>query len=428
MMNNLGAKARGSTFVTLASAIFLMLMLRPYPEIWFGRLGLRAIDAGIALVLALYVALNGRTRGWSALEIAWSSGLLLMAALGFLTMLPLSGASELPSLRDLFEVARYPMYILFLFFGATWASREPNWKQQLALACTIVLTANALLMLGERFFPEQLRFVSSLYSPEHQWKRILSTKRATGLFGNPNTTSLMGSLLLIPVAMRCIASPTGQRRLLGVAAPSALLVWALAGSKTGIFIALATVGFLLVHTYRFRIVVLVPALLGLGAWSLGAGASWVRSLPLHPQTARALDKLLSFNLMGLLSEATLQTRFFSWTELMSYLNAAPWLGNGPLRESLKSSTDNFYLYTLVRYGSLGLGLWLLLWALTFAGSLRKPSEAGIGLCMALLLILAANVSVDAQIIVPVAMFFFTYLGASLQRESAHDRFGSEDPA
>ena len=92
--------------------------------------------------------------------------------------------------------------------------------------------------------------------------------------------------------------------------------------------------------------------------------------------------------------STLFMRFDKWIEAWNLFLTSPLIGLGPLREEIASSTDNFYLYLLVRVGIVGLFIYLLLisFLLRISFLMMKQENDSFGLYFMLLtaLILAAN--------------------------------------
>ncbi len=112
-------------------------------------------------------------------------------------------------------------------------------------------------------------------------------------------------------------------------------------------------------------------------------------------------------------------RFDKWIEAWNLFLTSPLIGLGPLREEIASSTDNFYLYLLVRVGIVGLFIYLLLisFLLRISFLMMKQENDSFGLYFMLLtaLILAANFMLEAQILVSMSYLYFVVTGILLAK-------------
>jgi O-antigen ligase len=269
--------------------------------------------------------------------------------------------------------------------------------------------------------PGLARPIIELYAPEHQIRASQATSRVTSIFGNPNTNGFMTlALLLAPLAFFCAVRPLAKHWIPALATLTAggLYVIIISGSRTSFTTMVAILG-------------IVPLIVGNRKVVAGSFAAISLLFICREQVIEAvhnenayladgLKTLLMFDFDSLFTKGTFARRFDHWREAMDFFVSSPLLGAGPLRSRIGSATDNFYIYVLSRYGVLGLGAFVLLWAKVIAlcvvGLGRKDANVRFLALFVLALtgaILVGNVSIEAQIIPPIASLYFVTLGAFL---------------
>src|SRR5690606_23132941 len=84
--------------------------------------------------------------------------------------------------------------------------------------------------------------------------------------------------------------------------------------------------------------------------------------------------ILNMDFDTLFSEGnTFSRRFMTWENALNLYSKSPVFGVGPLRGVVTSSTDNFYLYLLLRNGLVGLVLYFtfVIFSLRISFKIRK---------------------------------------------------------
>jgi O-antigen ligase len=397
------------------------LLVRPYPLDLIGAMGARAIDASVTLGVAGYVAMVVMQRGLvlnrhvalACILLAAMSLLSLGAAIHGMTR----GVSDLDT-RDLFDSMRYVQFAVLVAFGYALAC-DPRFSAALFLRIVLVVgLASFGFGLMQKLAPGATYFLTQLYTPEHQGARIFTTQRVTSFYGNPNTAALMATVfamyLLAFLAGRGQALARPRQHLLAGCVLLMLLFVVLCGSRTGLLAFLAGV---LVYLAATR-----PA----WRWMLSIGAvAGVFVLFREPilQQVRALNAYLYAGLVLMLSGdwhaltsagSTLFARFGRWQEALELFRLSPWIGLGPLRGVVTSATDNFYLYVLLRMGALGLLLYLTLVATVLTLAIREIRARrgifGYFMLLATMVILVANITLEAQILISMTYLYFPAVG------------------
>jgi O-antigen ligase len=404
----------------LSWVVFLLLFLRPYPVQVIGRGGVRLIDVAMVAFVLAPPLLAGRLRadGRAGILIFLLFGLTTLALVSatLSTVIGLTTASP----RDIFESMRYLGLAAYLLFGFYLGGHPRFEGRHFVAALTGILVLALGFSLLQKFFPQATLGLTKLYAPEHQSGRVFLTKRVLAFFGNPNTNGFMTlNLFLAPLALVLI-QPTSRvfRFFVLSLVPICLVVIIQTGSRTAFITLLA-------------IIALVPLLMGRYKLLLGTGLAIVGVFVLREPVlafvkgqsdyfANGLRNILFFDFEKLTTQGTFAKRLDHWREALRFFQEAPILGGGPLRARIGSATDNFYVYTLARYGIVGLAIFVVIWTRILGWAFEAYRGGDQTLRLLGLYVLAlfvsfsvANLSIEAQIIPVAASLYFVSTGLLL---------------
>jgi O-antigen ligase len=407
--------------IFFGALLLFALLVRPYPLDLIGATGARAIDAAVTLGLVGYVALVVMQRGLRFNRHAALVSVILAAmsllSLGAAIYGMARGVSNLDA-RDVFDSMRYVQFAALIAFGYALGC-DRRFSAGLFLRIVLVVGfASFGFGLLQKLAPGPTYFLTQLYTPEHQGARIFTTQRVTSFYGNPNTAALMTTVfamyVLAYLAGRKGALAASQQRVLAGCVVSFLLFVVLCGSRTGL---LAFVAGVLVYLAATR-----PPWRWMLSIALVASVLVLFRDPILQQV-RAVNAYLYAGLVLMLSGdwhaltsagSTLFARFARWQEALELYRMSPWIGLGPLRGVVTSATDNFYLYVLLRMGVLGLLLYFTLLAAVLTLAIREIRARrgifGYFLLLATTVILVANVTLEAQILISMTYLYFPAVG------------------
>ncbi|WP_176146207.1 O-antigen ligase family protein [Parapedobacter luteus] len=222
----------------------------------------------------------------------------------------------------------------------------------------IVIIAITGLALLQKFLPSQISFLTKLYSPEHQSEKLFTTQRVTSIFGNPNTTSLMTCLILSFFLSAMITKGVIGKATTYFFVAMGFMTILLSGSRTG-FLAFALLMAIYLFTRTKQKIIVILATIGalLIIYLLRNEILEIIKYFNH-YLYLGLKIILNMDIETLVSEGnTFSKRFGTWARALSIFELSPVFGVGPLRGVVTSSTDNFYLYILLRNGLVGLVLY-----------------------------------------------------------------------
>ncbi len=418
---------------TLGLLIFLCFFLRPYPEAYIGGTAMRVIDMlvlgsvifyflvanikmvvdkNIFIIIVIYLAM-------------FTSGLLSLTN-GFI-----QGVTSF-NYRDPLDIIRYLQFPVFLLFGYFLAKERGHLCKDFIACVFIIFIIVFIFAILQRFFSTQVQFLTNLYSPDHQARRVINTNRVTTLFGNPNTCALMICLLCsFFFAMVVPKKPHAKKRMIWIFIFLSLVTVLLTGSRTGLIVF----GFL-VLTYLYtklkrKIIffLLFPIFFGLIILLRDQILEVIRYF--NNYLYLGIKLVLTMDTETLLSEGnSFFSRFGRWNQALALFSESPLFGLGPMRGVVTSSTDNYYIYLLARYGIVGLVLYLsfIVYSFYLAMKARKKSGYvqifGYAFIFQTAVILFMNFLIEAQIINSAAYMHLTTIGvliAILNQDEANKK-------
>lgn len=344
------------SYTKVGLIFFLFFFLRPYPQSVVGSIGLRVIDLGVLLFAFSYCVLLLRNIDSLSKQIIEASVIwfslflfgLISVAIGYSF-----GFSQV-SYRDFLDISRYIQFPIFILFGYL-LSLTSYFDETRFLSCIKgLLVLIFLISLAQRLFPSQSFFITALYAPEHQSEKLFTTSRVTTLFGNPNTTSLMVGLL----SSYLLSENILRKKTNIIYILISLIIVFLTGSRTGLlaflFMGLCFTYFKIKNKKLF--IVLIISIITI----IFLGKDFILELIryFNEYMYIGIKLVLSSDISIIFQEGnTFSKRFERWFIAIDYFKQSPIFGVGPMRSSLSSATDNFYLYLLLRNGLIGLLLY-----------------------------------------------------------------------
>lgn len=399
--------------------IFLCFFLRPYPEAYIGGTAMRLIDMFVlASVIGYFLVANFHMAVDKNIFVILALYLIMFCfGLFSLTNGFLQGVTNF-NYRDPLDVIRYLQFPVFLLFGY-FLTKEDTYRSKDFLTCIIAIFVIVFVFaLLQRFFANQVQVLTNLYAPDHQARRVINTKRVTALFGNPNTCALMICLFSsFFFAFMARKQQLMSKRNTWILIVLSLIAVLLTGSRTGLIVfGFLTLIFLYTKVKRkIFFFLLFPLLFGL-IWLLKDHILEVIRY-FNTYLYLGIKLVLTLDTNTLLSEGnSFFSRFGRWNQAIELFKESPLFGLGPLRGVITSSTDNYYIYLLVRYGIMGLLLYLLLivYSIYLAMKARKKSGYvqlfGYAYIFQTAIILFMNFLIEAQILNSAAYLHLTTLG------------------
>ncbi|AFY81396.1 O-antigen ligase family protein [Oscillatoria acuminata] len=419
--------------------LFIFLFLRPYPIQYIGHLGVRVLDLLILLLILLLLAY--KSKKWKSslppffYVIAFA--LLLMSGLVILSMLIGSYYSLPISYRDFLESFRYSSYICYVLFGIAWTKYSTKSLEFFFKAVLIILGTSCFFSIFQSLFSDHFLFLTKLYATDRQAQGFQGTNRVTSIFGNPNTTGIMTLLLAAIIiayfrSYKNILDKSIKRNLIFIICIS-LYVVLITGSRTSFIVLLIGLLGFLAYQFKSKKSIFFIALGSISIFTLGNTLKNIiialSPAYLHP----IVNYLFVLDVQKILLTKTLAARFQRWDEALEYFKLSPLFGVGPLRLEVPSSTDNFYVYILARYGIIGLLVFLGIWLYVFHLAKKSQSYKNRSLCFISqsliyqsVIILIANLTLEAQIIIPIAYLYFISLGLLIGNLSFHKKLANKN--
>lgn len=410
-----GHSRRGENLSIAERLLVVLLLLCPVPT-FLGDLATRAIDVFRVGIVSVRLSLAPKSLRGSHL---FCGSAILVSMCVFATVSLVGGISH--STRDLLDVLRIASFCLTFLCGASLARSVRDGETSLITFTQTLLAVgslNAAFTACQYFFPDATRPVQEIFSPSDRHMDLLAIHgRAFGFFANPNTNALMTLILALPAL--ALYQLTRRRFYLTVG----LLVYGtvlLAGSRTGLVLA-GVVGVTVCLISR-RITYVIG--LGILAW---AGfefldhlvqAGYVRRM--FPYLAEFLLKLHGFLYGDHFDPTSIKSyseRLKIWHATLIWFHRSPILGSGPLRDVIPNWSDNYFVYLLARYGAVGLIHYSLF--CVYVGFLctrgilsqNRPYRACACVTLAAIVVVnAANYTMDALLYVPAANIVFILAG------------------
>lgn len=435
-------KTRERVAYGLGLAVLVLIFVRPYPVRYIGDFGVRFIDLTL-MALVLLPLLISRDRA-SDRRLLTAASIALAFSTYALTTACVSvyrGVSW-PEPRDVFESLRYAQYIPYILFGHFLARHPRFLGRDLGASLCVVLAASVAFSFAQKYVPDAVSELANFYSPLRQIESARATRRVMSFFGNPNTNGVMTTALgLAPAAIalsvsRSSSIPRRQRfaLVLPLLALTASAAWVVlfSGSRTAFVTLLMVVVLAPICLGHMAFIVAGVALLGLAMLLREAIVSFVATQ--NRYLADGVDVILRFDPEALSTFGTFYQRFAHWDEALAFFQDSPLLGAGPLRSRIGSSTDNFYIYLLCRYGLIGLGAAVFTWGfiVRIGRHLYRDADPSskfigmLGVCLTLT-IMVANLTIEAQIIPQIATYYFTIIGALMAAATRKESEARIDP-
>ncbi|WP_090608386.1 O-antigen ligase family protein [Parapedobacter koreensis] len=322
--------------------------------------------------------------------------------------------------RDPLDVIRYLQIPVFMLFGYYLALRSEFSVKNILSVFIIIILIIGVFAVMQKIMPIQFGFVTKLYAPEHQSEKLTSTERVTTIFGNPNTTALMACLLssfiLGCTLVKGFIKSFTVLTMLGICG----LVVLLSGSRTG-FIACGflTIVYLFLRMRNKFMFILISVTFIFGVWLFrGLILDVIKYFNYYLYVGIQIVLNLDFETLFAAGN-TFSRRFDRWFIAIDLFRTSPIFGLGPLRGVVVSSTDNYYIYILLRNGIIGLSLYLffVIYSLSIAiHGLKLTKEIKLFSYVYIFqtcIILLMNFLIEAQIQNSVVYLHLTTLGILL---------------
>jgi len=368
----------------LLGAFLLLTILRPLPSVRGDPFVVgRSVDAlWLALALAIAVTSSRRAPGAGYVTV-WAPGLWLII-LTLITGLSTALGSLVPGktivLRDLFEMYRWPYYLLVLALAshARWSADQIDVHFIKPLLLGIyVETAITLLQLPQTgYLRSTLEYLYTLKYSSAGGAGVLRL-HLNGTFANANFMGVaLATLLPFVISAFAVAHDAHSRMVAsGAIACNCGLILA-SGSRTGWVAALiaASLYFAYGAVAQRRLRVLrrqagLPGYRGVAVIA-AAGAALVLAL-VFPHLERFTTTLAELRSGGPMAVASLRTKYEDSVRFVAQAMAtSPLFGLGPSKATDSYLGDNQYSVLLYRYGLFGTFCWLAFWARIYASALR----------------------------------------------------------
>ena len=140
---------------------------------------------------------------------------------------------------------------------------------------------------------------------------------------------------------------------------------------------------------------------------------------------KRIKTIISGNWQHILTLPSISDRINKWLSIIDIFYSNPIFGGGSRRATLGTSTDNFYLYILGRYGIVGLTMFSTIWFFIlfkvrqFYKATKKSKylkTESVIVFFQTLIILVSNLTIEAQIIIPISYLYFITLGVMFEKE------------
>ncbi|GAM12021.1 O-antigen ligase family protein [Mesobacillus selenatarsenatis] len=417
--------------------LIALLMFKPAPGILFGSFSVKIIP--IIILLISFVVLLIMTKDWflkNPKNLYYLDKkpdyVTIFLSLGALSLIisTVYGIIALPKagLGDFIELYRYAFYISFYLIARE--VRVPSIKQ---LIFPIFLFILAIEIFGILQFFNIFNInnhIGLLYTQsESLYKMIDHQHRVTSTFQNPN---MYGSFLIIVVALVLSYMTIYKTNPIigyGFITLSLLSVF-FTTSRTAVIITAGVIVYWLLLRLVLRkgtfIKSLSQGLIVLGIFAMLA----LVVIPKVPYLDYAADQIISGLSANAPSEggedsegedgdnansedderlkrsvesvSSFKNRYYYWNLNLEKFKESPIIGSGPMKEGFVRFADNSYLYTLARYGILGLlvlaGLYLYIYARTFYSIVKgNKSKQFLGLAINLTIVGYAVMGMVAEV-------------------------------
>lgn len=411
---------------TLLLMVWLVGVLAPAPIQHIGSLGVRALDATTVGVLFLFVIVSFPGFSWrlignSALWLSFAA-IVAFATLrsDLLFLFPIS-------YRDFFEVGRYVSFIVILAAGYTAAHSSNFDLRKLRIISYLLCLFCLVFLIAQKLIPDQVAVLTDIYAPEHQARRVGSTGRPTSIFGNPNS---LGVGLLLLLCLQLSDLKFGGLELKIKITLFSLLIFSvlgivLTGSSTSFVVLIIVLLAWLFSISKMTFIIVI----GASSFTLLAYPSVIAEFiySISPYMASRLSPIVSLSFYEFATEYNFADRAGRWSEAVQLLKDNPLLGIGSARSSVGTSTDSIYFYILMRYGSIGLSLYVLwvvsvvyyCWRAVRFGT-QTTRVIGMSNFLQLIVILVSGIMIDSQFVpklMLIHIFFVGLLLGSIQKSS-----------
>ncbi|APH03560.1 O-antigen ligase family protein [Bacillus weihaiensis] len=389
-----------------------LLMLKPAPGVLFGAISVKLIPLIILfisfIILTMFVKVNIK----SLLTTVWKSDyifLFLLLSILSLIISTISGIIQKPeytSIADLIELYRYGFYISFYLIAKNVKIENISSFIKPFFIFIVIIELFGVLQFFNIF---NINYhIGLLYtSSESLMKMIVNQHRITSTFQNPN---MYGSFLIIAVAfiLSYITFMVKRNKIWSYALLTlSLLSVFFTTSRTAVICTLGVIVYwilLQIITRQVRILTVITN----GFLTIAIFAALALFLiPQIPYLDYAADQMITNfetdeepdveeNNTGneeeditketknsntdkikksVESVSSFKSRYYYWEQNLTIFKESPVFGLGPMKDGFVRFADNSYLYTLARYGIVGLlimaGLYLYLFVRTFSQISRE---------------------------------------------------------
>jgi len=310
----------------------------------------------VIMFMGLFVAVSNRYVGFMPLTLAKPIRTIIALLYTYFVIILLSLLlnSSHVSFRDFGEFLRLIIYAEILligyFFGGSLSNSEIA-KWMLVFLC-IQLTLGVLQytnVFGAR------DVLSLIWSD----RKALLGKRSTGSFGNPN---LLGAILLFLYCAISFLSSKKSHRVLGLTLTTIGVFFT--GSRTTLLTFIVIVGLVFLVKKQLKLSSFVKAGLVFGLMVMLVSGVLARYGDKMPYMSE-ITIVFKHGVQNIQNIRTFQSRIRDWNYKMSVFGSEPdyvrFFGAGPRKEGPFEYLDSQYLFVFIRYGLLGVLLYLYMW-------------------------------------------------------------------
>lgn len=399
--------------------VWVIGVLAPAPIQHVGRLGVRALDAAIISALFLFVLVSSPR--FSRRLITNSTLWLLFAVIVAFSTFRSDLLSQFSiTYRDFFEVGRYVAAIVILAAGYTASASLKFDLRKLRIISYLLCLVCLVFLFAQKLIPDQIAVLTNIYAPDHQARRVWSTGRPTSIFGNPNS---LGVGLLLLLCLQLSDLKFGALELHRRIRLFSLLVLSVFGILfTGSSTSFVTLVIIL-SAWLFSIARLTFIMAIGGVFFLLLAYPSLISEHMHsfsPYMARRMAPLLSLSFSEFATVYDFAGRAGRWSAAIEIFKNSPLLGVGSGRSSIGTSTDSVYFYILMRYGSIGLTIYIL-WVVSvvyycsraMVHETRTARVLGMTNLLQLVVILVSGLMIDSQFVPKLMLIHIFFVGLLL---------------
>jgi O-antigen ligase len=346
----------------LVSLSLCAILLRPYPITLLGRLGARIGDFSVFLVLVIFYVFIFVSNNRIKINQVSFLLFLLFTQMVFSALFGLFFLDVDVVLRDIFELYRIPYFFLLfsLSYQMHWNEKSINhfYITPFLLLGTIII----FFGIGQRLHvPGTYIITSLLYCDVEKLERHDRFGRIVGTLGNPN---IFGIFLVWLVLLFFILLIIRKRKIfLPVILLCFLSIW-WTSSRTSLLVMLITLMFLIYILYKARLAPLRKILFTFFVLFISVILllNYAILYSNNPYMIDFLNKTLEGNILQVNS---LEKRIDLWNEQWELIKISPVMGWGPAKLETTSVSDNQYIFTLKRYGVIGLSVFVSLFVLLY---------------------------------------------------------------